>query len=613
MPDFDPVGKYAISSARMRKNLTKPSEFSPVGKGPAYPGMGPILESIEAGLDGQAVPIICLGLEQKEAYHVVMDFLKARVEKEGERPYAHAALVYGKSDKEFYDAVPISPKIAERLEADVAKVKAGVLPDLAPYEDFRKEENLIEEFISLWTTPGCSDANLIVYKDDTCPRVVEYDPGRGVSPGGFSLTHPVNEKREKVLPPVFHLLPHNGILLVNGTDNLYTWDFTEIGKAFSKRYYTDVVDGANIKVPVEFRMVVVYYGGESPLFSFPKDTKYQISALSGLVPDEKGERRAIHRWMEQIAGMQATPEAGAFFVDRIKRDAEGHIATELLLYESLVRLAAAKAKKDERDEIGKPDISGVIDGRLDSFLKLLREKPARRTCPARGKGIYMYVMRSDDGEINVGGAGEMDVLTLPSKAGGIRVTTEWNAEPYEDSALRKSGEDALMYLKHQYGEGIEYFLLEASHHGPDSLRGPSSSALMAALWECELAGLPVQPIAVTGEVNVDGTIGIIGGVNEKVDGWWRKTGKGRRKEPRIAAIPYGNLEHLRLPDEVINGCESGRFVVAGVRAVPEVVELLTGLPYKEVRARAAENVREVTERVKAERQSDLAEPATHPV
>jgi predicted ATP-dependent protease len=93
-----------------------------------------------------------------------------------------------------------------------------------------------------------------------------------------------------------------------------------------------------------------------------------------------------------------------------------------------------------------------------------------------------------------------------------------------------------------------------------------------------LAEKPIkQSIAVTGSVNQKGLIQPIGGVNEKIEGFFKICKlKGLTGEEGVI-IPYQNIENLMLDDEVIEAVEKGLFKIYAVKTVDEGIEILTGV------------------------------------
>ncbi|HYM90780.1 MAG TPA: S16 family serine protease, partial [bacterium] len=105
----------------------------------------------------------------------------------------------------------------------------------------------------------------------------------------------------------------------------------------------------------------------------------------------------------------------------------------------------------------------------------------------------------------------------------------------------------------------------------------SSTELFALL--SELAGLPIdQGIAVTGSVNQMGEIQPIGGVNEKIEGFYYTCKVKGVPGRQGVIIPHQNARDLMLREEVVDAVKEERFHVWAVRTVDEGIEILTGTP-----------------------------------
>ncbi len=111
----------------------------------------------------------------------------------------------------------------------------------------------------------------------------------------------------------------------------------------------------------------------------------------------------------------------------------------------------------------------------------------------------------------------------------------------------------------------------------------SSTELYALL--SELAGAPIeQGIAVTGSVNQKGEVQPIGGVNEKVEGYYQVCKVVGFTGTQGVMIPAQNLPNLMLREEVVEAVRAGAFHLYAVRTVDEGLEVLTGLPAGEAAA-----------------------------
>ncbi|MEP0003169.1 S16 family serine protease, partial [Marinobacter sp.] len=95
-----------------------------------------------------------------------------------------------------------------------------------------------------------------------------------------------------------------------------------------------------------------------------------------------------------------------------------------------------------------------------------------------------------------------------------------------------------------------------------------------------LSGLPVrQDLAITGSVNQFGEVQPIGGVNEKVEGFFstcRLTGELTGTQGVI--VPSTNVQNLMLEQEVVQAVRNGQFAVHAVSRAEEAITLLLGKP-----------------------------------
>ena len=113
----------------------------------------------------------------------------------------------------------------------------------------------------------------------------------------------------------------------------------------------------------------------------------------------------------------------------------------------------------------------------------------------------------------------------------------------------------------------------------DEVEGDSASSAELYALLSSLSGLPVrQGIAVTGSVNQRGEVQAIGGVNEKIEGFFRICKERGLTGQQGVLIPRDNVRHLMLKDEVVQAVEEGKFHVWAVDNVEQGIELLTGMP-----------------------------------
>ncbi|MCM8777347.1 MAG: AAA family ATPase [Candidatus Omnitrophica bacterium] len=113
----------------------------------------------------------------------------------------------------------------------------------------------------------------------------------------------------------------------------------------------------------------------------------------------------------------------------------------------------------------------------------------------------------------------------------------------------------------------------------EEIEGDSASSAELYALISALSGLPIkQGIAVTGSVNQKGEIQPIGGVNEKIEGFYHTCKVKGLTGQQGVIIPSTNIKHLMLKDEVIDAVKEGKFHIWAVNTIDEGIAILTGVP-----------------------------------
>ena len=143
------------------------------------------------------------------------------------------------------------------------------------------------------------------------------------------------------------------------------------------------------------------------------------------------------------------------------------------------------------------------------------------------------------------------------------------------------------YLANKYAQDKPLSLaaklvFEQSYGGVDG-DSASSTELYAIL--SALSGLPLkQSIAVTGSVNQKGEVQAIGGVNEKLEGFFEVCKAKGLTGQQGAMIPASNVQNLMLKEEILKAAKEGKFSIFPARTIDEGIEFLTGVPAGEQQA-----------------------------
>ena len=137
------------------------------------------------------------------------------------------------------------------------------------------------------------------------------------------------------------------------------------------------------------------------------------------------------------------------------------------------------------------------------------------------------------------------------------------------------------YLGSKYAEDRPFplaarLVFEQSYSGVEG--DSASSAELYALLS-SISGVPIQQrFAVTGSVNQRGQVQAIGGVNEKIEGFFAVCQSLGPKGDESVLIPKANVRHLMLNEAVRDAVAKGRFHIFPVTTIDEGISILTGLP-----------------------------------
>ena len=192
------------------------------------------------------------------------------------------------------------------------------------------------------------------------------------------------------------------------------------------------------------------------------------------------------------------------------------------------------------------EVNGLAVYQMDHFTF---GKPSRISCRVRlGRGDVIDIER----EVQLGG---------PLHTKGVLILSSYLSSRYaEDTQLSLS---ANLVFEQSYGEV-----------DGDSASSTELYALISALADIPLK----QNLAVTGSVDQRGRVQAIGGVNEKIEGFFDVCQARGLTGDQGVLIPASNIQHLMLREDVVAAAEAGSFHVYPVTTIDEGLELLTGRP-----------------------------------
>ncbi|WP_172982720.1 Lon protease family protein [Roseovarius bejariae] len=251
----------------------------------------------------------------------------------------------------------------------------------------------------------------------------------------------------------------------------------------------------------------------------------------------------------------------------------------------ILREAEHYARANERKEVLRENIERAVverDRRASRVRDSVQEAIARRTLmiDTDGKTVGQVNGLSvhEFGGFRFGRPSRITarVRTGSGKLIDIEREVELGGPLHSKGVMILSG-----YLTTTYALDMPFSLhaslvFEQSYGG---IEGDSAScaelvALLSALSNLEIR----QDIAITGSVNQMGQVQAIGGVNEKIEGFFDICTERGLSGNQAVLIPAANIDHLMLRDRVTDAVEAGRFSVIPITSVDEAVALMTGVP-----------------------------------
>ncbi len=349
--------------------------------------------------------------------------------------------------------------------------------------------------------------------------------------------------------------------------------------------------------PIRLDLKVVLLG-DREIYYLLHDLDPQFPGLFKIAADfeedvprnEEGIRsfaRVVAAFARQESLLPLDAPAVARLVEHASRKAEDGEKLYLKLrdLDDLLRESDALAKEAGRASTGAADVERALEARerrADRIRKRILEETTRGT-------LLIDTSGSKTGQVNglavvtLGGSsfGHATRVTARARQGGGKVVdilreVEMGGPIHSKGVLTLTGFLAGRFLPDLPLSLSASIVLEQSYSGVEG--DSASSAELYALLSA-LADVPIrQSLAVTGSVNQQGEVQPIGGVNEKIEGFFDLCSRRGLTGEEGVLIPAANVPHLMLRGDVVEAAAAKRFGVFPVRTIDEGIELLTGLP-----------------------------------
>jgi lon-related putative ATP-dependent protease len=402
------------------------------------------------------------------------------------------------------------------------------------------------------------------------------------------------------------LQANGGYLIMNALDVLrspFAWDALKRIIKKSEVKIEDIAElygigTAGIKpdpIPVSLKIIMLgspwlYY----LLYYYDEDFRSIFKVKSDFDIQMKGSRDEKAKYANFIGAMAAeeklvpfSREAVAGIIDYAGRLAEkkGKLSLQFSDISDLVREASFWAGSDGKGTVE----AGHVDRALDEKIyrsNLLEERiqelladgtilvDVKGSVTGQVNGLSVY----DLGDFSFGKPSRITARAYLGKAGVVDIERE----------AKLSGRiynKAVLILSHYLGgtyaqdKALSLSASIAFEQSYGEVEGDSASAAELVAVLSSIAEVPLrQDLALTGSINQMGEVQPIGGVNEKIEGFFAVCkARGLTGEQGVV-IPKINVKNLMLKKEVAQAVKDGKFRIYAVATVDEAVAILTGMP-----------------------------------
>jgi len=263
-----------------------------------------------------------------------------------------------------------------------------------------------------------------------------------------------------------------------------------------------------------------------------------------------------------------------------KRD---RLSTRFSLISDLIRESDYGAEKTGKTSIDGDDVKKAIASREylsnlpeEMLINQIREGTLLIDVDGKNTGVVNGLAVLERGFYAFGTPLRISAAVSPGKEGLINIEREsgLSGELHDKGVFLLEGYLRQRYARRQQLSITASIAVEQSYYEID---GDSASAAELAALLSAIAEIPLrQDVAVTGAVNQQGIILPVGGIHEKVQGFFQACEAKGFTGRQGVVVPAKNIGSVLLPDKIIKAVESSQFHIWAAESIDEVMTLLTG-------------------------------------
>lgn len=295
----------------------------------------------------------------------------------------------------------------------------------------------------------------------------------------------------------------------------------------------------------------------------------------------------VKSYCEKECLLPLDKEATAKVVEFASRlaDDRAKLSTNFSEIGEIVGEASTWARLSRQKVITKDYLQKALDERIDrikkydeKYLEMIKENTLLISTSGSQVGQINGLTVMTIGDFSFGKPSKITANTYVGKAGIVNVEREvsLSGSSHSKGVLILSGYIGELFAQEMPLSLTASICFEQLYGGVDG-DSASSTELYAIL--SSLSGIPInQSLAVTGSVNQKGEIQPIGGVNEKIEGFYQICKMRGLNGDNGVIIPIQNVRNLNLSDEIIEAVKANKFHIYAIKTIDEGIEILTGVP-----------------------------------
>lgn len=295
----------------------------------------------------------------------------------------------------------------------------------------------------------------------------------------------------------------------------------------------------------------------------------------------------VRSYCEQEDLLDVDREAMARIVEyasKLSGDKE-KLSTQFSEIGQIVGEASTWAKLDKSKIVTKKYVQKAFDERIErikkydtKYLQMIKEGALLINTDGYKVGQINGLTVITIGDYSFGKPSKITANTYLGKQGIVNIEREvqMSGSSHSKGIMILTGYLGEMFAQDKALSLNASICFEQLYGGVD---GDSASSTEAYAILSSLSEMPInQSIAVTGSVNQKGEIQPIGGVNEKIEGFFQICKMRGLNGEHGVIIPIQNVRNLHLNDDVIEAVKKGEFHIYAISTIDEGIEILTGVP-----------------------------------